>query len=111
MNSGIQPTVELATNNNGNGFAYPVMPFYGYGNGNNGFFGSDGIWGIILLALLFNNGWGGFGGNGNQVATTDFVSNEFTQRDISQLANTTTTTMNMEEKNIIVVITMQKMIL
>ena len=92
-NNGIQPTVELATTN-GNGFAYPVMPygFGGYGN-NGGFFGSDGIWAIVLLALLFNNGgWGGFGGNNgwNNVATTDFVSSEFTQRDINQLSNTVT---------------------
>jgi hypothetical protein len=89
--NGITPTVELATNN-GNGFyPYPVM--YGNGFGNNGFFGGDGIWAIVLLALLFNGGWGGFGGNnwgGNNVATTDFVSSEFTQRDISQLSNTTT---------------------
>ena len=92
--TGIQPTVELATTN-GNGYAYPVMP-YMYGNngfGNNGFFGGDGIWAIVLLALLFNGGWGGFGGNnwgGNNVATTDFVSSEFTQRDINQLSNTVT---------------------
>lgn len=89
---GIVPTIDLATNNNG-GFAYPVYPMM-YGNsgfGGNGFFGGDGIWAIVLLALLFGNGgFGGWGGN-NQVATTDFVSNEFTQRDISQLANTTTT--------------------
>jgi hypothetical protein len=91
MNNGIQPTVELATNN-GNGFyPYPVM--YGNNNGfGNGFFGGDGIWAIVLLALLFNGGWGnGFGGFGNNnVATTDFVSSEFTQRDISQLSNTVT---------------------
>ena len=58
--SGIQPTVELATTNG----AYPVMPFYGM-NGNDGFFGGEGIWAIILIALLFGNGgfgWGGFGG-------------------------------------------------
>lgn len=81
MNNSIQPTVELATNN-GNGFAYPVMP-YNYNNG--GFFGgSDGIWAIVLLALLFNGGWGGFGGNGfNNVATTDYISSEFTQRDVN----------------------------
>ena len=88
--NGIQPTVELATTN-GNGFyPYPVMN--GYGN-NGGFFGGDGIWALVLLALLFgNNGWGGgFGGNNwNNVATTDFVSSEFTQRDISQLSNTVT---------------------
>ena len=75
---GIVPTVDLATNN-----TYP----YAMGGFGNGFFGGDGIWAIVLLALLFNNGgWGGFGNNGwNNVATTDFVSSEFTQRDISQL--------------------------
>lgn len=64
--SGIVPTVDLATNNNnGYGYPYPVMPFYaGNGYGNNGFFGGEGIWAIVLLALLFNNGWGGFGGFG-----------------------------------------------
>jgi hypothetical protein len=75
MNSsnGIVPTMELASAN-----GYPM-----YNNG--GFFGgSDGIWGIILLALLFNNGWGGFGGNGvNNIATTDYISSEFTQRDVT----------------------------
>ena len=88
-NNGIVPTVDLATNNT---YPYPVMYGNGYGN-NGGFFGSEGIWAIVLLALLFNNGWGGFGGNGwggNNLATTDFVSSEFTQRDISQLSNTTT---------------------
>ncbi len=63
-NSGITPTVELATTNgnNGYGYPYPVMPFYG-SNGNDGFFGSEGIWAIIILALLFGNGgFGGFGG-------------------------------------------------
>lgn len=62
--NGIQPTVELATTN-GNGFyPYPFM----YGNNNNGgFFGGDGIWALVLLALLFgnNNGFGGFGGGAN----------------------------------------------
>ena len=65
--NGIVPTVDLATNN---GFAP-----YGYG-ANGGFFGgSDAIWGIILIALLFNNGFGGFGNNGyNNLATTDYIS-------------------------------------
>ena len=60
-NNGIQPTVELATTN-GNCYPYPVMA--GYGNNGGGFFGGDGIWALVLLALLFNgnNGWGGFGG-------------------------------------------------
>lgn len=68
MNNGIQPTVELATNN-GNGFyPYPVMS--GFGNGGFGGFGGDGaIWIILIIALLGGfgnngNGWGGFGGNG-----------------------------------------------
>lgn len=70
MNSsnGITPTVELATTNGGNGFyPYPVMYGNGGFGGNNGFLGSDGIWAILLFALLFGNGnWGsgfGFGGN------------------------------------------------
>ena len=66
MNGGIQPTVELATNN-GNGFAYPYPVMAGgYGNGGFGGFGGDGaIWIILIIALLggFNNGNGGWGGN------------------------------------------------
>ena len=62
MNGGIQPTVELATNNNGNGFyPYPVYPMMG---GNGGFgngFGGDWAWIILLIALF---GWGN-NGNGN----------------------------------------------
>ena len=70
---GITPTIELATANGNNGFAYPypVYPMYGNGGfgGSNGFLGGDGIWAILLFALLFGNGgWGnggfGFGGNG-----------------------------------------------
>ena len=81
--SGIQPTVELATTN-GNGFyPYPVM----YGNngyGNGGFFGGDGIWAIVLLALLFNNGgWGGFGGGNNN----DFAWLSNGQKDIMTNTN------------------------
>ena len=68
MNSGIQPTVELATNN-GNGFyPYPVYPMMGSNNcGFGGFGGDSAIWLIVLLALIWgngNNGFGGFGGNG-----------------------------------------------
>ena len=68
--SGIQPTVELATTNGNNAYPYPVYPMYGNGGfgGSNGFLGGDGIWAILLFALLFGNGgWGnggfGFGGN------------------------------------------------
>lgn len=70
MNGSIQPTVELATNNGNNGYyPYPVYPMMGgYGNNNGSFLGGDGIWAILLFALLFGNGgWGnggfGFGGN------------------------------------------------
>ena len=66
MNNGIQPTVELATNN-GNGFAYPYPVMSGFGNSGFGGFGGDGaIWIILIIALLggFNNGNGGFGNNG-----------------------------------------------
>lgn len=60
--NGIQPTIELATTNG----AYPYPLVYGTNNGNNGFFGGDGIWALVLLALLFgNNGWGGGFGGGN----------------------------------------------
>ena len=59
----IQPTVELATTNGGNGFAYPYPVMFG--NGGNGGFGGWGgdsaIWLIVLLALI----WGNNGGNGN----------------------------------------------
>ena len=65
--SGIQPTVELATTNGNNGFGYPypVYPMMGGfgGYGNSGFLGGDGIWILILFALLFGNGgWGNNGG-------------------------------------------------
>ena len=53
MNNGIQPTVELATNN-GNGFAYPYPVMSGFG-GNGGFgFGGDGaIWIILIIGLNY----------------------------------------------------------
>ena len=67
--NGVQPVVELAGATN-NAYPYPVYPMYGNGGfgGNNGFLGGDGIWAILLFALLFGNGgWGnggfGFGGN------------------------------------------------
>ena len=66
MNGGIQPTVELATNNGS--YPYPVMYGNGGFGGNNGFLGGDG-WIVLLLLLAFGNGgWGNgnggfFGGN------------------------------------------------
>lgn len=77
---GIVPTVDLATNNNG--YAYPVMP---YGYGNNGFGnGMEWILGLVALGMFTN---GGMWGNGNnQVATTDFVSSQFTQEAVHDLS-------------------------
>ena len=67
---GIQPTVELATTNGGNGFGYPypVYPMMGNGYGSgSGFLGGDG-WIVLLLLLAFGGNWGngngGFFGNG-----------------------------------------------
>jgi hypothetical protein len=69
---GITPTIELASAN-GAAYPYPVMYGNGFG-GNSGFFGGDGIWAIILLALLFGNGgWGGFGGFGGFGMGMDFM--------------------------------------
>ena len=66
MNSnGITPTIPLST---GSGFG----------------FGNDGIWALLIFAMIFNNGFGGWGNNGfNNLATQDYVSSEFTQRDIN----------------------------
>ena len=90
-NSGIVPTVDLATNNN-NGYAYPypVMPMMGgYGNGGFGGYGSDFIWIILLFALFGNNGWGRFGGFGGGLGMTDggllgyAIGNNTTKGDVS----------------------------
>ena len=62
---GITPTVELATTNGGNGFAYPYPVYAGGFGGNNGFggFGGDGaLWLIVLLALIWGNNGNGNGG-------------------------------------------------
>ena len=60
-NSGIVPTVDLATNNNA--FPYPVMYGNGGFGGNNGFLGGDG-WIILLLLLAFSGNWGNNGNGG-----------------------------------------------
>ena len=83
--NGITPTIELATTNGANGFGFPyAYPVYGNNNGN-GFFGGDGIWAIVLLALLFNNGgFGGFGGGGYN---NDFAWLSNGQKDIMTNTN------------------------
>ena len=65
--TGIVPTIDLATNNNG-GYAYPYPVMGGFGNSGFGGFGGDSaIWLIVLLALIWgnNNGNGGFFGGNN----------------------------------------------
>ena len=59
-----------------------VVDNRGYGYGMDGF-GGGWFWIIIVLFAFMGNGFGF--GNGNNVATTEFVSSEFTQRDISNL--------------------------
>ena len=90
MNNGIQPTVELATNN-GNGYAYPVYPMMGgFGNGGFGGFGGDGaIWIILIIALLggFNNGNGGWGGFGNNAFDNGFAWLSNGQKEIMSNTN------------------------
>ena len=57
----------------------------GYGN-NGGFFGSDGIWAILLFAMIFgNNGWG-FGGNGGYGNNFLYDVNANTNRGFDNLA-------------------------
>ena len=58
-NSGIVPTIDLATNNGA--YPYPVMSGFG-GNGGFGGYGSDILWLIVIIALF--GGWGGNNGNG-----------------------------------------------
>ena len=85
-NSGIVPTVDLATNNNA-GFAYPYPVMYGNGGFGNGMFGGDSaIWLIVLLALIWGNngnGSGFFGGNNNN----DFAWLSNGQKDIMTNTN------------------------
>lgn len=71
---------------NGNSFAegYAIGRDGYNNNGNNGFFGNDGIWAILLLALLgFGNGYGGVGGaRGGACATQADLSAGFANSEI-----------------------------
>lgn len=69
------------------------------GNCNNGGWGGawEGIWGIIILAMVFgwgNGGWGGFGGNGGGYAAT-----AATQADIQRGFDTSNTFSKLEGIN------------
>ena len=81
--NGITPIVDLATNNTG---AYPCPIYYGNnGYNGNGFLGGDGIWAILLLAMIWgNNGNGIFGGNNNN---NDFAWLSNGQKDIMTNTN------------------------
>ena len=60
----------------------PTLPVGGNGFGGNA---GDWIFALIFLAVLGGNN-GIFGNNGyNNLATTDYVSSEFTQRDIADV--------------------------
>ncbi len=87
--NGIQPVVELATNNNP-GYAYPVYPAMmgGYGNGGFGGYGSDWIW-IILLFALFGGNWGGNNGGffGNRGFSDEYAWLSNGQKEIMQNTN------------------------
>lgn len=63
-----------------------IVPTLPVGGGFGGF-GGDGIWALLIFAMIFNGGWG-FNGNRpapDNLATTDFVSSQFTQRDIQDV--------------------------
>jgi hypothetical protein len=84
--NGIQPVVELATNNNG-AYPYPVYPMMNGGNGGFGY-GGDWIWVILLLALFggnWGNGNGGFFNGGGFDNGYAWLSNG--QKEIMQNTN------------------------
>lgn len=87
--NGITPTVELATTNGNNGFyPYPVMYGNNGGFGNGGFLGGDGIWAILLFALLFGNGnWGNGGFFGNNGFDNGYAWLSNGQKEIMQNTN------------------------
>ena len=85
--------------NEGNGMYMPVAPAYAGGNCMNGFGCGDGWWVILFLfALMGNNGFGGWGGNGEVLPylwnqqTNDSVNSRFDaaglSNQISSLQNT-----------------------
>lgn len=66
---------------NSNGIV-PTLPVGGSGLG----FGGDGIWALLIFAMIFNGGFGfGNRGYGDNLATQDYVASQFTQRDIADV--------------------------
>ena len=57
-----------------------VMPVFDMAERNDGMFGGDGIWVLLLLFLFGGRGFGW--GNGNQEVQDNFISSEFIKRDI-----------------------------
>ena len=79
MNEGIQPVVNLATEN-----CQPCVGGYGYGYGN-GMFGGEGWWIILLLLAFCGNGFGfggGYGGGYGAITNDNSLNGEFIKRDI-----------------------------
>lgn len=79
MNEGIQPVVNLATEN-----CQPCVGGYGYGYGN-GMFGGDGWWILLLLLAFCGNGFGfggGYGGGYGAITNDNLLNEEFIKRDI-----------------------------
>lgn len=79
MNEGIQPVVNLATEN-----CQPCVGGYGYGYGN-GMFGGDGWWILLLLLAFCGNGFGfggGYGGGYGAITNDTLLNGEFIKRDI-----------------------------
>ena len=80
----------MSLSENGSGLVMPVAPMYGNGGfGSTGFGWGDGSFWIIVLFLfaLMGNGWGGFGGNNQQIPyimnnTTNDVQRGFDQQSI-----------------------------
>lgn len=73
--------------NNSTPFYMPVQPSNGNGNNGNGFWNGDGIWAVIIFALIFGwggNGIGGFGGGQGSVVNYTLASDFATiQRQLS----------------------------
>lgn len=78
------------SNGNGNGYGVlPVMQYAPMGNNNGGFFGNgDGIWAILLFAMIFGNGgWGnGFGGGMGGAGNMLYDINANTNRGFDNIA-------------------------